>query len=54
MNRIVFLLLCFASDCLAHPGHGAQLIHTHGWDWAQLAVGMGIVAVAAVAIWRWK
>ena len=55
MKLTLLPLLFVASDCIAHPGHGAQLIHTHEWDWAQLALGLGMVAMAAaVAYWRSK
>ena len=54
MNRTVLLLLFFAGDCLAHPGHGAALIHNHGGDWTQLVLGIGMLAVAAIVAWRWK
>ena len=53
MDRIVLVLLCFAGDCLAHSGHGAPLIHAHGWEWAYWALGIGTVAAAWV-IWRAK
>ena len=55
MNRTLLALLFVTGDCLAHPGHGVRLIHTHGWDWAQWALGLGMVAAAAaVAYWRSK
>ena len=55
MKRILLPLLFFAGDCLAHPGHGAAQIHTHGWDWTQLALGLGMAAVAAALVyWRSK
>ena len=53
MNKTAVPLVLFAGDCLAHPGHGAPLIHTHGWEWANVWLWIGLaVAVAAVAAWR--
>jgi len=54
VNRIVLPFLFFAGDCLAHPGHGATLIHTHGWDWTTLALGFGVLVLAVFAIGRVK
>jgi hypothetical protein len=54
MNRVLVPLLLFSGECLAHPGHGAPLIHVHEWDWAHLSLGIGMVVVAAIAIWREK
>lgn len=54
MNRTMIPFLFFAGDCLAHPGHGAPLVHIHDWDWRNLALGIGMVVVAALAIWRAK
>ena len=54
MDKTAILLLISAGDCLAHPGHGAPLIHTHGWDWANVWFWIGVAVVAAVAAWRAK
>ena len=54
MNKTAIPLLICAADCLAHPGHGAPLIHTHGWDWANVWFWIGVAVVAAVAAWRAK
>jgi hypothetical protein len=55
MNRITPLLVCFAGDCLAHPGHGAPVVHAHGWDWGYWGLGIGmVVLVAALMIRRRK
>jgi len=55
MKPILLPLLFFAGNCLAHPGHGAAQIHTHGWDWTQLALGLGMAATAAALVyWRSK
>jgi len=51
MNRMVLLLLFFAGDCLAHPGHGAPMIHTHPSDW-YLLLGAGAILLAAILVWR--
>jgi len=51
-TAIPFLL--FAGDCLAHPGHGAPLVHAHGWDWASWAFWIGPAVAAAAALWRAK
>jgi len=51
MNRLVLLLLFVAGDCLAHPGHGAPLIHTHPSDW-YLLLGAAAIAVCAVLALR--
>ena len=52
MDRIAVVLLCFTGDCLAHTGHGAPLIHAHGWDWVLWTFGILALAAAALAIWR--
>ena len=54
MDKTAILLLISAGDCLAHPGHGAPLIHTHEWDWASVWFWIGVAVVAAVAAWRAK
>jgi hypothetical protein len=54
MNKLAIPFLLFAGDCLAHPGHGAPLIHTHGWDWASWAFWIAVAAAAAIAVWRAK
>jgi hypothetical protein len=53
MDRFVLLLMFFAGDCLAHSGHGAPLVHAHGWDWVHWALAIG-AAGAAWVIWRAK
>jgi hypothetical protein len=30
----------FAGEALAHPGHGASTLHTHGWEYALLAAAI--------------
>jgi hypothetical protein len=50
MNRVLVPLLLFSGECLAHPGHGAALIHVHGWDWGHLALGVGMIVAVAIAI----
>ena len=59
MNKILLSLLFIAGDCIAHPGHGAQVMHAHGWDWAQIALASGVAigtlaVAAAVVYWRSK
>ena len=54
MNKAVLPLLFFAGDCMAHPGHGARLLHLHDWDWASWAFLIAAIAVAAGAVWRVK
>ena len=54
MYRVIVPLLLIADECSAHPGHGAPLVHVHGWDSAHLALGIAIVALAAIAMWRVK
>jgi hypothetical protein len=53
MNRIGLLLLFLAGDCLAHPGHGATMIHAHPSDW-YLLLGAGAVLLGAILAWRGK
>lgn len=52
MNKVVIPFLSFAGECMAHPGHGAPIVHTHGWDWPSLGLGIVVAIVAAVALWR--
>ena len=47
-------LLMFAGECFAHPGHGASPGHLHSWDWGHLFLGIAIVVVAALAMWKVK
>ena len=54
MSKAAIPLLALAGDCLAHPGHGAPLIHGHALDWANLGFLIGIVLLAAVVAWRAK
>ena len=55
MKAFLLPLSLFAGECLAHPGHGAALIHAHGWDWAQLGLGLGMLGIAAAVVyWRSK
>jgi len=53
MNRIVLLLLFFAGNCWAHPGHGAPLFHTHPSDW-YLLLGAAAIVVSLIFAWRSK
>ena len=53
MNRAVLVIFFFAGDCLAHPGHGAPLVHYHDWNSALLICAIAVV-VAAIAFWRAK
>ena len=52
MNKAAIPLLLFAGDCLAHPGHGAALIHTHEWHLENVWLWIAIAALAAVLGWR--
>jgi hypothetical protein len=52
MYRAIAPLLLVASESFAHPGHGAPLVHMHEWDWAHWGLGIAMVVVAAIAIWR--
>jgi hypothetical protein len=42
----IFLWALFTGAALAHPGHGASTLHTHGWEYALLAA-----AVVATVGW---
>ena len=54
MNRLVLPFLFLAGDCLAHPGHGAPLIHLHNLDWTELSLLIAVLAVATIAVLRSK
>jgi hypothetical protein len=41
----IFLLMGLAGDVLAHPGHAAPTLHSHGWEYALLAV---VIVMAGV------
>ncbi|WP_209597617.1 peptidase M23 [Ruegeria sp. HKCCSP351] len=47
MTRMLFPVLILAGPAAAHNG---THIHAHGTDYAALAVGFAIVALAAVAL----
>jgi hypothetical protein len=46
MYRILITALLFSGEALAHPGHGAPTLHTHGWEYA-------LLAATAAAAWGW-
>ena len=53
MNRHWMVFLLFNGNCLAHPGHGAPLLHVHEGSWTKLAFWAAVGAtVAVVAAWR--
>ncbi len=42
----VFPSAClFTGEALAHSGHGAPAVHTHGWEYLLLAAVIAVVAV---------
>jgi hypothetical protein len=42
----VFLgLSIFAGETVAHPGHGAPMVHSHGWEYVLLAAAIVVAAV---------
>jgi hypothetical protein len=41
---IAALPLFMAGETLAHPGHGALALHTHGWEYALLGAVVAGVA----------
>lgn len=48
MRSGALLLLFFATECLAHPGHGAPAVHLHPTEWLDWLT-VAIVLLAAVA-----
>jgi hypothetical protein len=55
MHRLIAVSLLSASAAWAHPGHGGALGHLHGWDWGNLLLVGGAIAVGvALAIWKAK
>jgi hypothetical protein len=53
MNRIALLLLFFAGNCWAHPGHGAPLFHAHPPD-GYLLLGAAAIVVSLILARRSK
>ncbi len=52
MHRVsigVFPWVLLAGEVLAHSGHDAPALHTHGWETALLGA---VIAVAAIAWFR--
>ena len=45
MYRIVMSVFLFAGEVLAHPGHGAPVVHSHGWEYVLLAAAIVVAAV---------
>ena len=54
MHRAALPFLLGAVECGAHPGHGAALAHSHGWDWPGSGFWILAAVVAAVIAWRAK
>ena len=46
MYRIALGVFMLAGEALAHPGHNAPPLHTHGWEYALLAAAIAVAAVA--------
>ena len=45
MHRIVMSVFLLAGEVLAHPGHGAPVVHGHGWEYVLLAAAIVVAAV---------
>lgn len=54
IRTLLLPLVVFSSGAVAHPGHGGLLGHIHAWDWSNVVLGIAIVAVAGLAVWRAK
>ena len=54
MNKAPLLFLLLAGETFAHAGHGAPLVHSHGWDGLTIAFWLVVVGVAAAAAWGAK
>jgi hypothetical protein len=46
MYRLAAVLLVIAGEAIAHPGHGAPVVHWHAWDY--LLPSLLLAAAAAV------
>ncbi len=46
MYRIVMGVFLAAGEVLAHPGHGAPMAHSHGWEYALLPAAIVLAVVA--------
>jgi hypothetical protein len=44
MYRIVMGVFLAAGKVLAHPGHGAPVVHSHGWEYLLLAAAIAVAA----------
>ena len=45
MHRIAISFFLLAGEAMAHTGHGALEVHTHGWEYALLAAAIAVAAV---------
>ena len=49
MYRITLSVFLLTGEAAAHPGHGALMGHSHGWEYMLLAA---VIMVAAVGWFR--
>src|SRR5262245_49792884 len=52
VQRTTILLLLFATESWANPGHGGPFGHMHDWGWEHILLALLVAGVAAIAVWR--
>ncbi len=50
MRSLTAVLVVFAGNALAHPGHGAAEGHFHGWGPEHAVLLVAVVAILAFAL----
>jgi hypothetical protein len=49
MRSLMAVLVVFAGNALAHPGHGAAEAHVHGWGPEHVLLLVAVLAALAYA-----